>query len=506
MYIFLIFFIKLISINSLLVLPLETLSVDNFIINNHSSHIGIIQKSFFKSLYTIINIGTPIQKIPLFIKINDHSYEITSLTIENTNKNHYKLIYNLSSIFTRYDFFNENKSLTFKTEGCIDNHNMFSDHFEDCHSNDTISFYQDINMLKEIKYENFFFNLVKRKEENITGVIGLGLFDKSEKIEKSFLKVLKREKIINNYNWYFVFDSWNNTNGKLIIGSLPHEDYPDKYSEQDLQFTYIPYQYSSTKIFKIEFNDIYTDSKNKSLNINVLVRNAELAFDTNIIIGPNEFEDKLKELFLNNLILEKKCFKESFKQALHYYSDLNFYYCDISIKETLYEFLSSIKFVSNDLSFIFEITKDELYKIEGNYIYFNILFDYIIRSHWVLGRSFTLKYPFVFNSDSNNIGLYIKYKQNTANNNSELEEQKFNKKNIVLIFIVIVLSVGLIIFGIIIGKKLYGIKRKIKANELYDNYEYISEENSNKDINKNIEKNKYNKDYSNPIIEMKINI
>ena len=68
------------------------------------------------------------------------------------------------------------------------------------------------------------------------------------------------------------------------------------------------------------------------------------------------------------------------------------------------------------------------------------------------------------------------------------------------------LSVGLIIFGIIIGKKLYGIKRKIKANELYDNYEYISEENSNKDINKNIEKNKYNKDYSNPIIEMKINI
>ena len=64
----------------------------------------------------------------------------------------------------------------------------------------------------------------------------------------------------------------------------------------------------------------------------------------------------------------------------------------------------------------------------------------------------------------------------------------------------------LIIFGIILGKKIYGINRKVRANELIDNYEYYSNEN-NKDINKEniFDKNKRSLNFENSI-EMKINI
>ena len=82
--------------------------------------------------------------------------------------------------------------------------------------------------------------MVKNKEENIPGILGLGLFDKNGDINKSFLKILKNKGVINDFNWYFLFNSWNDTNGKLILGCLPHEDFPDIFSKDNLIYTYIP--------------------------------------------------------------------------------------------------------------------------------------------------------------------------------------------------------------------------------------------------------------------------
>ena len=323
---------------------------------NTTNDLSIFQSLFSHHLITTLEIGNPIQKIPLFIKPNEYSFEITSLTIKKDNLTQHHLIYNLSSIFQKYNFFNENKSYTFKTEGCKPSNNMFADHKEDCFSYDTIFIYQDKNMINKIKYDNFNFNMVKNKEENITGVIGLCLSDNFIGTAINFFKILKSNKIINNYNWYFNFDSWNNSNGKLIIGSLPHEDYPNIFSEEDLEYTHIPFDFYSTKIYQIQFDDIYFNQINSTFTINISYKIAELVFDTNIIIGPKELEDKLKEYFFNNFIFEKKCFKDKFKQALHYYTELIFYYCDINIKENLYKILPSIKFVSKDLNFTFEMS------------------------------------------------------------------------------------------------------------------------------------------------------
>ena len=62
-----------------------------------------------------------------------------------------------------------------------------------------------------------------------------------------------------------------------------------------------------------------------------------------------------------------------------------------------------------------------------------------------------------------------------------------------LVFTIIVLCIIFTVLGVIIGKKIYGLKRKQKANELNDEFEYISAGELNKekrtnninDINRN---------------------
>ena len=459
-----------------IILPIETLSSDNYKITSNNTHQRIIELSLYKKIFAILEIGTPIQKIPLIIDAKEHIFEITSFSLYN--KNIYNFLYNLSSIFNKYDFYKENDSSTFRTEGCHKSSNMFSDHLYDCPSYDIINLNNDFN--KKIKIERFEFNMVKNKEENITGILGLGLFDKNGDINKSFLKILKKNNLIKNYNWYFSFNSWNDTKGKLIIGSLPHEDFPDIYSENDLEYTYIPTEFSFSSIsYKIEINEIFINTIRNLSDIKIFNTNVELSFDSNIIIAPKEFDNELRKKFMNNYIINEKCFKDEIKQS-YYYNYLKFYYCDVNIKNDLYEFLYSIKFISKDLNYTFEITNDELYKIQGNYIYINILFDYG-KNYWTLGKAISLKYPFIFNQDSKKIGLYRNYSKirfkKDINGNYSIKVLK-----IVFVFI---LCFVLIFGGFFLGKMFYQIKRKIRANELNDNYEYINESKEQNLKNKN---------------------
>ena len=488
-----IFLLKLnINTKCKIVFPIETLSLDNYINSYNISHQILMQNSLRENLYTYIEIGTPIQKVPLFINTREYVFQITSFWPKNLIQ--YHLRYNLSSIFNKYDFFHENLSSSFSTEGCIKSINMFDDHLVDCFSYDNINLKDYLGNNIEIK--NFEFNLVKGKEENITGILGLGLFDNSGDINKSFFKILKNKGIIKEFYWYFLFNTWNDINGKLILGSLPHEDYPDIFSKNDLVYTYIPKaDYSfSINYYRIRFNEIYTNSIDKSIFINLLNIDAELDFSSDVLIAPKEFESELRKKFLKNFEIDEKCFKDSIKQD-SYYTDLKFFYCDIDLKNELYEILPFIKFISKDLNYTFEITKEELYQIEGNYIYLKILFDYG-KKYWILGKSFSLKYHFVFDQDSKKIGFYRNIHNKIYMNHND---KKDTYVKIIKIFIIIVFSFCLIFIGFYLGKKIYQIKRKLRANELEDNYEYINENNNKgKDLNNKI----INENKKNASIEM----
>ena len=81
-----------------------------------------------------------------------------------------------------------------------------------------------------------------------------------------------------------------------------------------------------------------------------------------------------------------------------------------------------------------------------------------------------MKYNFIFNPDIKRIGFYVK----SNSNNSAQTVWRY----ILIISLIIILIALLIILGIILGKKIYGLKRKIRANEMDDDYEYLEGKNT----------------------------
>ena len=123
-----------------------------------------------------------------------------------------------------------------------------------------------------------------------------------------------------------------------------------------------------------------------------------------------------------------------------------------------------------------------------------MLFDYG-KKYWILGKPFSLKYHFVFDQDSKKIGLYRNIHNKIYMNHND---KKDTYVKIIKILIIIVFSFCLIFIGFYLGKKIYQIKRKLRANELEDNYEYINENDNNKDLNNKI----INENKKNASIEM----
>ena len=245
----------------------------------------------------------------------------------------------------------------------------------------------------------------------------------------------------------------------------------------------------------MKFDKIYTNNStyNKN-NINDKSDNngiiyfenlIELKFDSNLIFGTIKYENFLS-FILNELIEGKKCFNDSINGDSEY-SKFKFYYCknERNIKDKLYNIISSIYFYSHQFNHTFELAIDDILKEKGEYIYILILFDGV-SNKWKLGKIFSLKYKFVFNPDTKEIGLYknIKYSDTT-----ESKDYSFIFK----IILIIALSLLLILLGFILGKMIYGLKRKKRANELVDDYDYISNENDKGKDNEEY----FNNDYKN---------
>ena len=120
------------------------------------------------------------------------------------------------------------------------------------------------------------------------------------------------------------------------------------------------------------------------------------------------------------------------------------------------------------------MTNDILKKVD-DYIYIKILFQRY-GGNWVLGKPFLLKYDFMLNPDIKEIGFY-----------SGVNKDKSKKsKKLVLILVIIGLCAICGVLGVLLGKKIYGLKRKKRANEMLDDdYEYFSENQEKKEDENN---------------------
>jgi hypothetical protein len=431
--------------------------------------------------FTELEIGTPPQKIPLLVKFKTNDYVITSVHPSEKNISDYyanKSLYDFSeSFFKTYKYFDEKSSDTFDSKYCQkrDRYYRYEEYDfpvaeETCPSYDTLSLFNDLNMKKKIN-KNLYFDLVRYMKDNVTGLIGLSL-NNDRRTSNSFLSLLKKNNITDNYFWFFEFDSPKNENGKLIIGSTLDEIYEDKYDRNDLNYAKgnTGYIYNT-----INFDKIFI--KNNSERIDLPKDKTELSFDINSIVASYDYKLYFQK-FINDLKTKQKCFNDTFEGCKDFFSSKDifiFYYCknEPEVKEELKKIILPIQFYSNELNYTFEIVYDDILKEDGEYIFIKILFQEWGRS-WTFGKPFSLKYKFIFNPDIRQIGFYSKYKTKKG--------VDINWKIVIEIVIIIGLCIIFSVLGIIVGKKLYGLKRKKRANEMNDDdYEYFSENKKDKD-------------------------
>jgi hypothetical protein len=356
-FLLLIFLEKLIYIYNYIVLPVDTINQENIIsLYSPNSPQDIIYREHCSPLFAELEIGTPTQKIPLIIKIKENDYVITSVhKVNKTVPDYYinKTLYDLSD---KFNHFNENNSNTYHyIENCQKRENYYRYEYEDewpiaettCPSYETFSFYKDIDMKNQIKKEKLYFDLVRYMKDNVTGVIGLSLF-MNQRTTRSFLSVLKRNNLTNNYYWYFDFNSPKNEKGKLIIGALLDEIYEDKYDREDLHKSNINLR---NLYYNLNFQKIIV--KNSSEPINFEEDSCELNFDINTVVLNSEFR-KYYNNTMKDLLVEQKCFIDTFDQCedlYSYKSEHIFFYCknEKEVKEELQKIIFPIQFYSNEL-------------------------------------------------------------------------------------------------------------------------------------------------------------
>ena len=95
---------------------------------------------------------------------------------------------------------------------------------------------------------------------------------------------------------------------------------------------------------------------------------------------------------------------------------------------------------------------------------------------WELGTVFLRKFQFVYNEDLKTIGFYKYYNGEDKKDDWITPEEKISyTMKIVLIVVLSAIFAGLLIFIGMFLQKICNKDRKKRANELKDNFEYISE-------------------------------
>ena len=447
--------------------------------NSNDSSLDIAHNIYYSSIYVNLSIGTPPQIIPFALKFNSQTFSVP------------------------FNLFNRNKSLSYESNSKNEIYYEYEDVTDGYNSKDKLNFNnntnQKINFILGTKYEI---------ENNDLGTIGLRIPKRVQFGVYPFFHSLKIARIINSYSWtlkYFdnisLIDTvyYNKEKNNGIIGEFIIGDEPANYENDNVKYNknefYKVSPLTSKKFINwdIEFNSIYfllkgTDNEiNSKINIQEN-KKAEIIPEFGFMIAPNNFFESIKNNFFQKYLRQNICFEK--KINIYYY---NYIECNYTSQFKVSSF-PNIGFEHIGFETIFNFTYKDLFivdKINRKYIF--LIFNKEYYPNWVLGGIFLRKYQFVFNEDLKTIGYY-KANNNYYNNdnNKDSINHKINKdgffKYILIVILIIFLSFLLIIIGMFCQKNLFNKNRKIRANELEDNFSYDSRLNSNK--NKGNNKNK----------------
>ena len=438
-----IFFFKKVSSNDIISIPFKK----DFPNLNGLSPKDIFLKLKENTLLSEINIGTPPQKLGLKLTLTDYLFYIGGKNSRFQNK------------------FIETNSDTYKS---ISNALYFSisNIREGFLSSDI--FYFNTNS-KDSKEMNFILG-TETDQCKEGGIIGLNMKDlDSKNYEKyNFINILKNNGFIKDY--YFTIE-YNNNSGNLIIGDLPH-NYNNSYNEKYFKDIYVSI-FTDVLTWNINLDLIYIADNPLSENKKIVGEKIYGYFklEIGIILGT----DRYRLYLLNDFMAEKIDKGLCFEIISTFYIS---YYCKEELDLSKFK---SLYFYVKGLDYTFELNYKDLFynNNDGNnyfLVYFNADYNEEEGSSffWTFGEPLFKKYRLVFNQDTKRIGFYNQQNLDKDGNKEDtLENQSFWMKYkwyIILIILLVIACCGLDYIIFLYIKALP--KRKMKANELEDDFEY----------------------------------
>ena len=439
-----------------------------------------IENIYYNSIYVNLSIGTPPQIIPFFLNINSQTFSVPN------------------------SLFNKNKSSSYESNS----KNEISYEYEDVSDGFNSKDFLNINNNTKKKI-SFILGTKYKDTNNKLGIIGLLIPKRVQFGVSPFFRSLRVSGLLNSYTWtlkYFdnislidtiLYNEEKNNKiiGEFIIGDEPYnyEDDKDKYNKNEF-YKVSPLSTKGTIYWDIEFNSIYLllkgDETNESSKVNIQGnKKAQIIPEMGFMVGPDEFFQSIKNNFFQKYFRKNICF-EKIINSYEYYK-FNYIECNYTSSFKVSSF-PNIGFQHYGFETIFNFTYKDLFIVDkknGKYIF--LIFNREYFPNWVLGSIFLRKYQLVFNEDIKTIGYYkaknyLSNDDNERNNIINNEENKNGTANIIFVIILIIIfSFLFIIIGMYFQRKFFGNNRKIRANELEENFSYESNFNNDKNIDKN---------------------
>ena len=442
----------------------------NYIVLPFKIHIPQKTNNMTEIVYNLVEnkliitlpIGTPEKRIDFYATMNQYIYYLEEGSCLKDSSTTYS--------FSESKSFYLNNTLSpcnFKLDTCS-------------LAQEKLYLYQDINLKEKTDISQFKIVYGKRKKnmkkdnKEICGIIGFQIENLPYHYYgyDNFIKILKKHSKIDSYSWFIhYYDKPYKINdneyydGAIIIDIFNQKFFNDfPYLKNDNDYNTVNVRdYEAILAWTFPFDKIFYTINDTKIEINN--KEGGLAFETDFVLCPEGYFKSIKIKYFDYYFKNNICFLQ--KGRYHYI------YCDKNSFSNNIKNFPVLFFRSNGLNRTFTLDGDDLFKEFNNYYIFMIIFKEYSYKYWTLGKIFMKKYKFYFDSDKKIIGCFDI--NNQVKEGTNLIINVFDKIKWYL-FIIIA-----IIIGFLIGKKIRDKSRKLRANELEDNYEYLSNKSINKD-------------------------